>query len=726
MLTTLRQRTVARALFDEYHGEAWSIRAGVAAAMHPEHPAAASYVAAADALAERDFEVIANTDGPLRDAALAGVDTLVIAHPSEARWERTVEGRPPVFSADEIAAVERFVSGGGGLVVLGEAEEEKFGGNLNELLAPFGVRLQNAVARDYERAVDGATPEWITGELSAQTGEPSLLHLARPLRLYRSGTLAVDDPSAIVVQTSDHAQPPAAGLLAARAHGRGRVVVAASSGLFGDDSFADPARRQLWFNLLYWVSLAAFQAESRPIISEAAQDPAWSRLKDATNALRRLQLPTGEIDRERADLAAVGRYVATMVESIGALAPRFPHEREYLERVPADLLAWVAGGCAKPDFSASLALFRPEQHRRDGIENLVVFPMYTPNGSPDSRFEALIVRTPWPEFIARLERETYHNEKFVPVQLIDYTDGYAGECAVLFPETVSVVGRPTNYFGGIFCDRESIRFRRTLTTAAEALKINLPPEAVALTSSADLALDTYILWDLIHDSWHSHGDLPFDPFMIRQRLPYWMYSLEELRVDLSAYVDSRRLAREGFPFARYVPYAMLFDRVLRFPITGNRVRNYDGLGGQLLFGYLHKEDVVRWTDNSLIVDWERVDAAVADLRERIEVLYKEGIDLSKVSYWAAAHDLVSESVRPNVGSRWQKEGREYSDENDPRAWVDRVLNDEFPLTMFYESLKKKLLDEPAAPQAAAQPAESAPAKGRGKAAAPAGRAASAA
>ena len=110
---------------------------------------------------------------------------------------------------------------------------------------------------------------------------------------------------------------------------------------------------------------------------------------------------------------------------------------------------------------------------------------------------------------------------------------------------------------------------------------------MALASSADLALETYVLWDMIHDRWHSHGDLPFDPFMIRQRLPYWMYSLEELRVDLATYGTAGELAREGFPFARYIQYAILFDRVLRFPITGNRVRNYDGLGGQLLFGYLH-------------------------------------------------------------------------------------------------------------------------------------------
>ena len=142
-------------------------------------------------------------------------------------------------------------------------------------------------------------------------------------------------------------------------------------------------------------------------------------------------------------------------------------------------------------------------------------------------------------------------------------------------------------------------------------------------------------------------------------------------------------------------YAILFDRILRFPITGNRVRNYDGLGGQLLFAYLHRNGVVRWTDNRLLIDWERVEDSVAELRERVEVLYRRGIDTSKVSYWAAAHDLVAEYVTPNVGSQWKREGRVYSDESDPKAWIDRVLNDEFPLSLFYEQLKKKLADVPA-------------------------------
>jgi len=36
--------------------------------------------------------------------------------------------------------------------------------------------------------------------------------------------------------------------------------------------------------------------------------------------------------------------------------------------------------------------------------------------------------------------------------------------------------------------------------------------------------------------------------------------------------------------------------------------------------------------------------------------------MSKVSYWAAAHDLIAEYVEPNIDSAWRKEARVRSDE----------------------------------------------------------------
>ena len=59
-----------------------------------------------------------------------------------------------------------------------------------------------------------------------------------------------------------------------------------------------------------------------------------------------------------------------------------------------------------------------------------------------------------------------------------------------------------------------------------------------------------------------------------------------------------RLVREALAErSRFVQYAILFDRLFRFPLTGSRVRNYDGLGGQLLFAWLHQHGVLHWTDN---------------------------------------------------------------------------------------------------------------------------------
>ena len=66
--------------------------------------------------------------------------------------------------------------------------------------------------------------------------------------------------------------------------------------------------------------------------------------------------------------------------------------------------------------------------------------------------------------------------------------------------------------------------------------------------------------------------------------------------------------------------------------------------------------------------------------------------MSRVSYWAAAHDLIAEFVEPNIGSAWRAGVRVYADEAESRAWIERVLDDEFPLSTFYLTLQKKLAE----------------------------------
>ena len=703
-MKTLAQPKVARILFDESHSEAWTISRELAERMQPAHPEDSSYAVAAGALAARDFEVLSSAGRPLTRETLAGADVVVIAHPSDPKWEATTGSGRPVLRDDELDALEEFVRGGGGLIVCGETEQDKYGNNLNVLLARFGIEVENRTVQDYEH--NRRAPSWVLADLPAglangsgangAAGGPATVDLlARVHRacFYRAGTLALHDGAHVVARTSDTASPPGAPLAAVTRHGSGRVVVLADSDLFGDDCIGELDNSDLWLNLVYWAAQPAFGGLETVADSRAASDPHWAELKHAVEELRATQEPDGSVDLSKHDASRVAELTEEMCAAVGALARHFPHQRAYVDALRADLRHWANGGFGKPDFIRSTEAFHPEAERRDGIEHLVVFPMYKQNASRDTCFEALIVRVPWPDFVADLEASGYDNPKFVPVNFVDYTSGYDSECAVLFPETFSTAERPPSYFGGIFCDREAERFRRVCGRAADVCDLNLPPDAACLLSSPELSMDAYIVWDLIHDRTHMHGDLPFDPFMIRQRSPYWMYSLEELRCDLTAFGEAVKLEAGGFAFARYVQYAILFDRLFRFPVTGKRVRNYDGLGGQLLFAFLHKEGYLHWTDNRLTIDWDRIAEGVAGLRERVQELYHSGIDRSKLGQWIAAHDLVSAYVPPADGSRWAKDRRDLPETDEPKELVDLVKDDEFPLSLFYVQLRNKL--EPA-------------------------------
>ena len=126
-----------------------------------------------------------------------------------------------MFTAEELQAVAGFVRGGGGLVVLGETEEDKYGGNLNELLEPFGLRIVNGTVFDFG---DARMPTWIPASASPVADYRNLLHQVRDVRLYRAGTLEAAIPGAVVLQTR-RGRGPAPGRAAG---GRAPTATAAS------------------------------------------------------------------------------------------------------------------------------------------------------------------------------------------------------------------------------------------------------------------------------------------------------------------------------------------------------------------------------------------------------------------------------------------------------------------------------------------------------------------
>ncbi|HMM83216.1 MAG TPA: DUF6421 family protein [Terrimesophilobacter sp.] len=429
------------------------------------------------------------------------------------------------------------------------------------------------------------------------------------------------------------------------------------------------------------------------VVEDVAANPAWLALKAAATSIRPLQVQDGSIPKS-SDQSKARKLVASLVQEIAKLAPLFPYDEEYLTALVADFERWAKEGFGVPDFYDSLVAFHPENNRVDGLRHLVVFPMYTQNGSTERLVEAVLIEVIWPKFVAELEAGDYSNTMFVPIRFLDFTAGYDTNSAVLFPETVAVRETPKFTWGAIFADREAARFRRVVKAASDITGLDLPADALELLEDQKLTEETFVMWDLIHDRTHMRGDLPFDPFMIKQRMPYFLYSLEELRCDLTAFRESVKLVRADDTdpvtrkHAQLVQYTVIFDRIFRFALTGSRVRNYDGLGGQLLFAWMHQHHVLHWTDTTLSIDWDEVPDVVNALGDEIGDLYWRSIDRPKVAHWLAAYDLVSATLTPHPASKWAT--RDLPLDGLPKDLTNEVLDDEFPLSMFYEALSRKM------------------------------------
>jgi hypothetical protein len=651
---------LARVTFDESHRPAWSTRPEVAEQVNPANPEDAGYVKAANALRGDGFDVAVHTEGALAEA-LKGSKVFVALHSSKDEFESTTKHGDPQFTDTEIDQLVDWVAAGGGLVLFAETEQLKYGNSAGVIAERFGIKVQNVTAQDSQSNFkDVAT--WVLGDLKAMSRHNVTAGVGQAC-FYRAGALEIDPSVAakthVVASTSPTAMPASAPLLAIQSHGLGRVVVIADSDLFGDDSIHELGHLTLWRNLVTWAAATADSVGAAAAANWTATDPHWAALERAVEAIRPLQEKDGSVTEAKSEAKT---HAVAMMAAIDALIPRFEHQRDHLEATLKDIEKWIDSDFGVPDFLDSLLLFRPDLHRVDKLENLVV----------------------------------YQNPAFVPIEFVAFTKGYDTNSAVLFPETVATRELAKFFWGGIFCDREAARYRRITASASELLKLALPADAEYLLANQAVTQETYMLWDLVHDRAHSHGDLPFDPFMIKQRMPFWMYALEELRCDLTTFRETAKLEAQGIYLARFARLAILFDRLFRFPITGDRVRNYDGLGGQIIFAHLHKQGVLHWTDNTLSIEWDRLVDSMVELCELVEDLYRTGIDRSRLAHWLASYEFVSGLVEPHPGSAWAKGVDSLPVTGELREVVDLVMPDEFPLNVFYEALRKKLAPEIAA------------------------------
>ena len=684
---------LAQILIDQSHRQAWALENDVAAKLNPANPADASYSKMAQAAEDAGFGVAGFSSGPITAQSLEEAQVFVLPHASTDDWEKTLGVGSPVLTQQEITALTDFVSQGGGLVILGETEQSKYGNNFSELAEVFGIKIANETVQDsIENFKDVAT--WVKGDLQ-KSFEHDLSFKVRETAFYRAGVLEILEGAnaEVIAQSSPSAYPAEAPIVVAAKHGEGRVVVLADSDVFGDDSIDELDNKNFWINIVSWVAggKAAALATAKKQASWAEADSSWLKLSGAVEAIKLYQEKDGSIDSSKHSIDDASKQLALVLEAIKELAPRFSHQADYFVALEKDLLAWAESGFATPDFFDSLDKFRPDLNRKDNTQHLAVFAMYTQNGNPDRNLEAVITNTFWPDWLAQKE-QVYQNSAFVPIEFVAFTSGYDTNSAVFFPETVATRETAQFYWGGIFCDREAARFRMVTRAARELLYLPLPPDAERLVNDQKLAQETYTLWDLIHDRTHSRGDLPFDPFMIKQRMPFWMYALEELRCDLATFRETFVLETQGERLGKYIRYAILFDRLFRFPITGPRVRNYDGLGGQIIFSHLHKNGGLTWTDNRLTFDWDKVNTQIVQLCEQVEALYHDGIDRSRLAQWMASYEFVKDLVQPHPASIWAKGPDALPLDGELKEVVNVIHDDEFPLNVFYDTLNRKLKD----------------------------------
>jgi hypothetical protein len=661
-------------LFDQAHNQAWCFDNIDAERINPTHYKDSSYHLAVRHIKSLGFNITANIN-KFDEIDLSLYDLIIIPHFSDPKYEITNNIGEYKLTDGEILALVSYISNGGSLLILAENESDKYNNNLNTLLKNFSIKLVNDTIID-PVANHNQVVKWIKVDLINALFNYNINELV----LYCAGRLEILDTK--YVKSIIKSKPTSSyknAELALLYENIGKVLVIADSDLFGDDSIND-------YDQLSFLSNIIFNLVKKSKLTNSKKN-VKTDLFDNIITLRSSQEEDGSINLNIHNKTTIDNLIDKIIYNYKNEIINFPHDETFIQAVISDIIKWKNEGYIKPNFYNSLLVFQPQNNRVDNLEHLIILPFYTQNGSLDRKFEYLHFKIFWPDWIAYLEQNFYNNPAFIPIGFISHTDGYNTNSAVFFPETISATPTFKYQWGGIFADREAARFILVANEAINLLAINTPPDLAFLLKHPELVKETFILWDLVHDRQHALGELPFDPFMIKQRAPFWMYALEEMRCDLTAYLEMSQLESLGVPHFRFVKYAVILDRIIRFPIVNNRVRNYDGLVGQILFSHLHKEGVLIWKNNTLDINYEKVDLAIKTLMDGVNELYKNAINEPKITFWHNSYNFIKNLVPANIGSRYNNNNN-WSISN--KEVIDLIDDDEFPLSLFYESLRKKL------------------------------------
>ena len=688
-------------LFDESHSESWSISEDVAKQIQPQKYSNSSYAAAATAMVDAGFTVDAVRESGRLIEDLSAFDVLVIVHPCDADYESTVPIGTPVFSDNEVNAIQSFVKNGGGLIVISEYDHKKYGSNLNQIIEKFGLKFQNrTISEEVSSGTVHAT--WITPLVAEPAKCFGLTSGVSCLCFYRSTVCSFNENSLVVAWPFSIPVGKFEGSIVCSKYEKGKVLAIGDSDLFGDVYFHSFDHRNMWLNMAWWIGSNKLKMNSSIAIEYCKSESQFAKeIVELVDKLRACQYGhrgcVQEAKTEAAKLIIEDIVSKLKNAALSQSTKNFGHQLDYFLALTADFESWRNAGLhTDPDFGESFLKLKLQDKRGLNQTALVVAPMYLQNASTDYRFEAVYLEIPWPLWLKHIE-ENNPDPTYIPGRLLKYSSGYASNCAVLFPEQVLSKKKLSDVVGVIFCDREAERLIRYAEFAAAHFNITFPPDLIACMQSKALIEDAFMLWDLMHNLSHFEGPLPYHRFKSGKKQPYWMYALEELKVDISAY--SKIIANDkNNGLNSIAKYVIVLDRVFRFSISGDRERNYDALAGQILLSFLQSKSVanINTTDSQaakpgieknstyISLSWQNIEQRILQFKGVLDAHETEGANSSLEEYWLKSYYLVATLLTPALTSKFPRTYDELLKFPDKTTLSkdgirDRVVSDEFPL-----------------------------------------------
>ncbi|MBB5935699.1 DUF6421 family protein [Streptomyces zagrosensis] len=303
----------------------------------------------------------------------------------------------------------------------------------------------------------------------------------------------------------------------------------------------------------------------------------------------------------------------------------------------ADATDWLAAGLdTPPHFARSRdALAAPA----DGGWAAFLAPVRTTNSAPPvgQRMEFFLVRRQEPAALNQLAARYPHPKNNCQATvLLAGSAGFArGNCIVFFPENVAAHDRVTAQAYAIFTFSKFRKIHETyaLPSAEAVLTANSVPRA---SSGLDphTCYQARSLWGYLHDYFHHQGAWPLDQH-IKLKMNWFVGLLEETKVDAQT---ALACAEGDVPHAAEQIDMILLERMFRYPLADDAVRNFDAGTGVFLYSWLRSAGALTQRGERLSLDRARLLTALRELVTAITQL--ESHVTTAAEYRAAATAFV--------------------------------------------------------------------------------------